>query len=256
MASDTVCCPPQAPRPKVAHPVSQKSGYEAAGTYEKVGDFDKVYVTGPEKADHAVVVIYDIFGFWETSLRGWDLLANHLTLTIPHKLYAPDVFRGKPFPPERDGDKELLKKFFETTAKISDRLPEVIKFAQHLKKDYKTVSILGYCWGGKICLLSLATDTFHSGATCHPAMITDEDGDNLARPLGFYPSKDEPTEPVNYIAAKMKEKPFAKECDYVLYDTVHHGWVGARADLSDPENRKQFDAVYQRLADYFARVNA
>jgi hypothetical protein len=36
----------------------------------------------------------------------------------------------------------------------------------------------------------------------------------------------------------------------------HHGWAAARADLSDPENRKQFDDVYQRLADYFARVNA
>lgn len=43
-ASDTVCCPPQAPRPKVAHPVASKSGYEPAGTYERVGDFDKVYV--------------------------------------------------------------------------------------------------------------------------------------------------------------------------------------------------------------------
>jgi hypothetical protein len=47
MASDTVCCPPQAPRPKVAHPVAQKSGYEPSGTYEKVGDFGKVYVVSP-----------------------------------------------------------------------------------------------------------------------------------------------------------------------------------------------------------------
>ncbi|CAK9785601.1 unnamed protein product [Cutaneotrichosporon oleaginosum] len=256
MASDTVCCPPQAPRPKVAHPVAQKGGYEPLGTYEKVGDFEKVYVTGPEKADHAIVIIYDIFGFWETSLRGWDLLANHLNLLIPHKLYAPDVFRGKPFPPDKDGDKDELKKFFETTAKISDRLPEVIKFGEQLKKEFKTVSILGYCWGGKICLLSLAKDVFHSGATCHPAMIANEDGDNLARPFAFYPSKDEPGDVVKYIAAKLKEKPFAKECDYVLYDTVHHGWAAARADLSNPENRKQFDDVYQRLADYFARVNA
>lgn len=75
-ASDTVCCPPAAPRPKVAHPVAEASGYELKGSYEKVGDFDKVYVvsslafdfsspqTGPDNAEHAVVVIYDIFGFW------------------------------------------------------------------------------------------------------------------------------------------------------------------------------------------------
>lgn len=72
----------------------------------------------------------------------------------------PDVFRGAPFPPEKDGDKETLNKFFSSTlsfpvgcqkltnsAKIEDRLADVQKFAAELKKKYKTVSILGYCWG-------------------------------------------------------------------------------------------------------------
>jgi hypothetical protein len=35
----------------------------------------------------------------------------------------------------------------------------------------------------------------------------------------------------------------------------HHGWAAARADLNGPENRRQYDDVYQRLADYFARIN-
>jgi hypothetical protein len=35
----------------------------------------------------------------------------------------------------------------DISAKISDRLPEVLKFGEHLKKEFKTVSILGYCWG-------------------------------------------------------------------------------------------------------------
>ena len=46
MSKPTECCPPQAPRPKVAHPVAQKDGYELRGSYERVGDFDKVYVVG------------------------------------------------------------------------------------------------------------------------------------------------------------------------------------------------------------------
>lgn len=34
-------------------------------------------------------------------------------------------------------------------AKLDDRLPEVVKFAEWLKDKYKfkTISILGYCWG-------------------------------------------------------------------------------------------------------------
>jgi dienelactone hydrolase len=80
----------------------------------------------------------------------------------------PDFFRGKPFPKDEDGNKELLKKFFAGTlvmlpvfsdllqvgaltdrAKLDDRLPEAIEFANHLKdsKGYSKVSILGYCWG-------------------------------------------------------------------------------------------------------------
>lgn len=33
----------------------------------------------------------------------------------------------------------------------------------------------------------------------------------------------------------------------------HHGWAAARADLDDPENKKQFEDVYKRLAEYFAK---
>lgn len=47
--------------------------------------------------------------------QGSDLLVSHLLLTSPHKVFMPDVFRGHPFPPEKDGDKEALAKFFKTT---------------------------------------------------------------------------------------------------------------------------------------------
>lgn len=41
----------------------------------------------------------------------------------------------------------MLKDKLTPRAKLDDRLPEVVKFAEELKKKYKTVSILGYCWG-------------------------------------------------------------------------------------------------------------
>nr|XP_019010459.1 uncharacterized protein I206_04928 [Kwoniella pini CBS 10737]OCF49240.1 hypothetical protein I206_04928 [Kwoniella pini CBS 10737] len=250
------CCPPQSAsnpsKPNVPHPVSEKTGYEYTGHYESLGEYNQVYVTGPDDAKHALVVIYDIFGFWDTTIQGSDLLASHLLLTSPTKIYMPDVFKGKAFPKDRDGDKEELKKFFSGTAKLDDRLPEVLNFAQTLKKDHKRVSILGYCWGGKLALLSLDKKTpFCCGAVIHPAMIAVEDGDNLTVPLGFYPSKDEPTDVVEKIQQAIKAIP---RSDYHLYDTVHHGWAAARADLNDPENLKQYEDVYQRTADYFAAV--
>lgn len=34
-------------------------------------------------------------------------------------------------------------------------------------------------------------------------------------------------------------------------DQRHHGWAAARADLKDPENKKQYEDVYRRLGEYF-----
>ncbi|WVR07551.1 hypothetical protein IAU60_004593 [Kwoniella sp. DSM 27419] len=235
------CCPPQSnskpTAPKVPPPVSEKSDYEYKGTFGGVANYEKVYVTGPDDAKHALVVIYDIFGFWDTTIR----------------IFMPDVFKGHPFSKDDDNDPEAKKKFFAGIAKLEDRLPEVVEFAKALKKDHgiDKVSILGYCWGGKLALLSMREGTpFCCGSIVHPAMIASEDGQELAVPLGFYPSADEPKDVVADIAKALENKPFAKKNDY----HHHHGWAAARANLNDPENLKQYEDVYQRLADYFASV--
>ncbi|KAK8853322.1 hypothetical protein IAR55_004026 [Kwoniella newhampshirensis] len=179
MSQNTECCPPQSAsnpsKPKVPHPVSKPSGYEPTGRFESIGAYDKVYVvsqssnelraerqTGPEDAKHALIVIYDIFGLWDTTIR-------------------LGLIRYR--------------------AKLDARLPEVIEFAKELKRSHgiDKASILGYCW-------------------VHPAMIAAEDGEKLSVPLGFYPS------------------------------------IVTRADLKDPENLKQYEDVYQRLADYLTKV--
>ena len=100
-----------------------------------------------------------------TNRQGSDLLTSHLAEKKPTKVYMPDLTRGKPFPKAEDGNKELLQKFFagtwvsgafdalaDNSAKLEDRLPEAIDFANFLKesKGYTEVSILGYCWGMSI----------------------------------------------------------------------------------------------------------
>ncbi|TYJ54040.1 hypothetical protein B9479_005304 [Cryptococcus floricola] len=259
MSNKTECCPPQSnsnpSKPNVPHPTSPPTGYKYNGSFKVVGSYDKVYVVGPEDAKHALVVIPDIFGFWQlyrdTTIQGSDTLVSHLSSTLPTKIHYVDVFKGKPFPAEKDGDKEELGKFFAGTAKLDDRLPEVVAFGKELKKSFEKVSILGYCWGGKLTLLSLAEGTpFDAGAVVHPAMIAPEDGEKLSAPLGFYPSHDEPKDVVDKIVKGFKSKPF--DHSFTLYDTVHHGWAAARADLQDEENAKQFEDVYKRLGEWFA----
>lgn len=97
-------------------------------------------------------------------------------------------------------------------------------------------------------------------------MIAPEDGQNLKVPLGFFPSVDEPKEVIQEIKVAMDKKEWSGKNEYHYYDTVyvlvwmrcelinrHHGWAAARADLDNPESKKQFEDVYKRLAEYFAK---
>jgi hypothetical protein len=50
--TNTACC--------TIPPVT--SDYTPKGTYKAIGAFNKVYVTGPENHDTAIICVYDIFG--------------------------------------------------------------------------------------------------------------------------------------------------------------------------------------------------
>lgn len=56
-------------------------------------------MTGPDDATKAIVVIYDIFGYFDQTLQGADILAtsdDHQK----YKVFMPDWFGGNPLPIE------------------------------------------------------------------------------------------------------------------------------------------------------------
>lgn len=56
-------------------------------------------VTGPADAAKAIVVVYDIFGYFDQTVQGADILAfsdDHQK----YKVFMPDWFKGKPCPIE------------------------------------------------------------------------------------------------------------------------------------------------------------
>lgn len=59
----------------------------------------KIDVTGPSDATKAIVVIYDIFGYFDQTVQGADILA-HSDSHQKYKVYIPDWFNGKPCPIE------------------------------------------------------------------------------------------------------------------------------------------------------------
>lgn len=50
------------------------SGYSAKGKYETI-DGLKTYVTGESGAKTGILVVYDIFGYFDQTIQGADILA-------------------------------------------------------------------------------------------------------------------------------------------------------------------------------------
>ena len=50
-------------------------GYKEKGSYETIQGM-KTYITGDKNAKSALLVVYDIFGFFPQTFQGADILAN------------------------------------------------------------------------------------------------------------------------------------------------------------------------------------
>ncbi|KIJ32099.1 hypothetical protein M422DRAFT_36016 [Sphaerobolus stellatus SS14] len=233
------------------------SSYEPKGTIKPYVGFQKAYVTGPEGTGRVLVGIYDIFGFFPQTQQGADILAK----TLDAKVVLPDFFEpNAPFspedyPPDTDAKKAKLQAFFGGPADIKKAVANVKKVGKLLKEEgYGKIGVYGYCWGGKVATLAGDDTDFNAVAAIHPAMMDATDAKHLAVPIALFPSKDEPKDVFEKVVAEISSNPFASKNAYKLYDTVHHGWAAARANLEDPENKKQYEDVYSRLSGFYKGV--
>lgn len=253
------------------------SSYIPKGTYVSFAGFDRVYVTGPSSkrgpdihtgssqssgqgtSDIALVSVFDIFGFFPQTQQGADLLAASLNASV----YMPDFFAPDSpfpidrFPPKTQEDKDALQAFFAGPAKPEKALEGLLRVGEELRKENKKfVGVYGMCWGGKVAILSGSNKypIFDAVAALHPAMLSADDANNLAVPLGLFISKDEPKEEYDNMIQRLSNKPFADQIAYKLYPNMFHGWAAARADLENDENKKEFEDVYSRLKDFFSSV--
>ncbi|KAI0793236.1 hypothetical protein C8Q75DRAFT_804052 [Abortiporus biennis] len=234
-----------------------KSDYVPKGTFKSIGNFKKVYVTGPETlGEAALVCVYDIFGFKPQTQQGADIIAENLKIQV----LMPDFFEdGHPwpvehFPPKTDEDKKKLQEFFGSIASPPKNMEKLLEFGHQLKdKGVRSIGTYGFCWGGKVIILAGAQQAtpFSAVSLVHPAMLHAEDAQNLNVPIGLYPSNDEPENEFHKMVEIMKKKPFADKNDYKKYDSFH-GFAAARANLDDPDNKEKYEALYCDLIKFFS----
>ncbi|PMD18037.1 dienelactone hydrolase [Hyaloscypha hepaticicola] len=230
-------------------------GYIEKGRWEEVGGF-RTYITGNTQSTKGLVDVYDIFGPAPQTLQGADALAAALGALV----VVPDFFRGSYMVGEwytnPTEENERLKAAFMARAfdfkKFSKELLDFTAAAKEKWTSIQSWGAFGLCWGGKVVVLSSAENTpFKASGQVHPGRLEAGDARKVVVPHIVLASNGEPEDVVKeYYDILVGE---GKENVVETYNTMHHGWMGARAKLGEEENLREYTRGYNQLAAFFAK---
>jgi len=216
--------------------------YTPQGSFRALGDFQKVYITGPEKSDINIVCVLSMIS------SGADIVSKTLNTTV----YMPDFFEphapfhAENFPPKTEGTKAGLQAFFKGPANASAVIDKLVSFGRILRDvGAKKIGVYGFCWGGKVAISAGGPSTpFDAISIIHPAFLSAPDAEKLTLPLGLYISNDESSQEYQKILEVTGKTSFASKNDHKHYTIMQPGWAAARADLKNEENKDYAD-VYE-----------
>ncbi|KAI0895130.1 alpha/beta-hydrolase [Annulohypoxylon nitens] len=240
-------------------PVS--SDYAPKGTYETIAGL-KTYVIGPQSPQLAIIDIYDVFGLAPQTLQGADRLSSSLNALV----LVPDFFEGvylqeSWMPPDTPEKQAAMAKFREEKAAFPKNVEKLLEVRKAAGEKWPSTGdrwgVFGLCWGGKIVSLVSGKGNeglgrvFKASGTAHPSALDAKDAEALNAPHICLASPGEPAD----LVAQYKEilaKP-GKVGVVETYDTMFHGWMGARAKLEDENNKKEFERGYNQVAEFFRK---
>jgi len=211
------------------------------------------YEVGQE-GDKAVIVAYDIFGFSVARTKEvCDQIAK-----AGFRVILPDFFRGTDvlkefgtFPPA--GGMNAVVEWVTKTAPLDATVKEVFEVViKHLESTCTSPSVdvgmVGFCWGGKIAMLSSAQERIKASVGIHPSFLKPEDAANAKCPQMLLPAGNDP--PIGPIWDALQSKPFADKCFKKVFEKMPHGW-SLRSDMSDPEQGPQANEAIKLAIQFF-----
>ncbi|OIW33236.1 hypothetical protein CONLIGDRAFT_640383 [Coniochaeta ligniaria NRRL 30616] len=240
-------------------PVSAE--YTPKGQYETIAGL-KTYVVKPsDTPNRAIIDVYDVFGLAPQTIQGADRLSA-LTNSV---VLVPDFFKGDYcdaawFGPSATAEsKAALAGFMERQVRLEATVEKLAEVRKEVGERWPGVEghvgVFGLCFGGKIAVMATGEGNegtgrkFNVSGTAHPGRLEAKDHEVLNVPHICLASPGEPAD----VVAKVKEilsKP--GKIGYVeTYGTMFHGWMGARANLKDEANLKEYERGYNAVADFF-----
>ena len=106
-----------------------------------------------------------------------------------------------------------------------------------------------FCWGGKVAALTTkaSTNPFTVAGCAHPAMVDPADAEGIKVPFVMLASGDEPADDVKKFETALGQ---TKKHVEIFGDQIH-GWMAARADLSDDKVKKEYERGYKTVCQFF-----
>ncbi|CAM4954165.1 unnamed protein product [Rotaria socialis] len=221
------------------------------GEVLRVDDLN-IYSVGTSNSDLSIIVIYDIRGFNITQTRVFcDRLAHEYSVHV----VMPDFYRGTAAPSNLSLIMTWLAEVNDW-AKISKDLKTV---ADWLKESYKEnqLGLVGFCWGGlqAVRACSNLSTLFFTGISIHGSSLTPAVVSQLQQPMLFIAAGNDPAlKPDISSAIEESNMEISKKCEYHTYLSMRHGFVGASANYSNPDNVKAITDVHKTVRNYLDKL--
>ncbi|PYH98114.1 2-dehydropantoate 2-reductase [Aspergillus ellipticus CBS 707.79] len=184
------------------------------------------------------------------TLQGADLLAARLNAVV----LVPDFFKGAAaqvdwLPPNTDEKVAALTAFMSSSASIPDAVSVLAKAVPEYRARFpsaKNWGAIGLCWGGKVTVLLSGADTpFAASGQVHPGRLEADDAKKLTIPHIVLASKDEPADLIKAYSEIIGSNQAGGHVE--TYETMWHGWMGARANLEGEESLAEYKRGYNQL---------
>ncbi|KIW44123.1 uncharacterized protein PV06_05157 [Exophiala oligosperma] len=195
-------------------------------------------------------------------------------------LLMPDFFGPNPadvklFPPRNPEETAAVWEWFKTYATPDMHLPKIPGLLASAKDKYPSVDgdrwgIMGYCWGGKMSSLLAVQQAQAQASTtgdhatqgqkppqfkisvivqAHPGLIDPSEAAEIGIPVCMLPSMDENADEVARYDANLTKAPKHVE----IFPDQIHGWMSARADLSDQRVKDEYQRAYGIAGEWFKK---
>lgn len=202
------------------------------------------YVTGPEDAEHGLVVAQEIFGINSHIRDVADYFAGQ-----GYRVICPALFDRA----QADVELGYTAADIQTGLALRDQIPTVqtlldLDAAAHALQAQKTIGIVGYCWGGTLAWLAASRSNAFTAASCwYGGSIIKTKDEIPSIPVQMHFGLLDKSIPPNDVAAIQDAQP---SVEIHTYPAADHGFgCNQRGSFNEPA----WELANERTLHFFAQ---